>query len=99
MYQVRISYNMLEGKERECRDFLAQSLAPGLAQLGFQFSDILYTLWGNAPQILGAGIVESIQDAQAIFASDEWEGLAEELKLLTEDFKICLVKSDQELTR
>ena len=99
MYQVRLSYNMLEGKESECREFLAQSLAPGLASLGFQFTDVLYTLWGNAPQILGAGTVDSVQDAQSIFGSNEWEGLAEEMKLLTEDFKICLIKSDQELTR
>ncbi|MBV7330467.1 hypothetical protein KFU94_19920 [Chloroflexi bacterium TSY] len=69
MYQVQISYNWRDGKERECQEFLANKLAPGLAQLGFQFQDVQYTMWGNSPQIVGNGLVDTLSKAQEIFHS------------------------------
>lgn len=96
MYKVLISYDMQKGKEQECQDYLVNKLAPGLARMGFQFSDVWYTVWGSAPEILGGGEVESIEKARSIFASSTWERLAHGMDGLTDNFKVRLVQAADE---
>lgn len=91
--KVLISYDMQEGKEQECQEYLVNKLAPGLGRLGFRFSDVWYTIWGKSPQILGGGEVKDQAQAQAIFNSDVWQRMAGELEPLTENFKLRLVNS------
>ena len=52
MLKVLISYDMQTGKEQECQDYFVNKFAPGLAKMGFRISDVWYTMWGDAPQIL-----------------------------------------------
>lgn len=94
MLKVYISYNMQDGKEKECQEYLANSLAPGLAKMGFQFSEVWFSMWGDSPQILGGGEIESMEKARSIFLSDEWEELADGIEPLTEDFNVRLVRTD-----
>ena len=95
MYQVRISYNMTDGKENECREYLVNKLAPGLAQLGFQFGDVHYTMWGNAPQIIGMGTVDDSNEMHRVFSSDEWETLAEGLRAMTDDLQVQFYRASE----
>ena len=60
MVKVLISYDMQQGKEQECQDYLVNKMAPALARMGFQFSDVWYTIWGESPEILGGGEVEPL---------------------------------------
>jgi hypothetical protein len=62
MFKVVISYNIQAGKEQECQEYLVNKLAPGLARMGFQFQDLWYTVWGQTPEILGGGEVESMEN-------------------------------------
>ena len=64
MVKILISYNMQDGKERDCQEYLANKLAPGLARMGFQFSDIWFNMWGKVPQILGGGLVDDVEQAR-----------------------------------
>ena len=57
MLKVLISYDMLPGKEQECQEYFVNKFAPGLQKMGFRISDVLYTMWGEAPQILSGGVV------------------------------------------
>lgn len=86
--KVKITYNMLTGKERECQEFLANSLAPGLSKLGFQFSEVYLNIWGDEPQILSGGEVDSVEKARRIFLSDEWNQLSNTMDSLTDDFQV-----------
>ncbi len=95
---VYITYDMAEGKEEECQEYLANRLAPGLAKLGFQFADVMYKMWGDSPHILAGGEVKNIKQARAIFLSPEWEKLANGMKALTKDFKVRLVNQNQQTT-
>lgn len=89
--KVLISYDMQQGKEQECQDYLVNKLAPGLGRLGFRFSDVWYTIWGKSPQILGGGDVADLDEAQKIFQSNAWESMLEDLAPLTENFKLRVV--------
>lgn len=96
MYKVLISYDMQKGKEQECQEYLVNKLAPGLARMGFQFSDVWYTVWGSSPEILGGGEVESLEKARTIFNSNAWERLAHGMEDLSENLKVRLVRAEDE---
>lgn len=89
--KVLISYDMQKGKEQECQEYLVNKLAPGLGRLGFRFSDVWYTIWGNSPQILGGGEVSDLEEAQKIFKSDTWDKMLDDMADLTENFKLRVV--------
>jgi hypothetical protein len=94
MVKVLISYDMIEGKEEECQRYVTQTLAPGLAKLGLRLTDAWYTLWGQAPQILGGGALESSEDAHRIIRSQEWQELIEGLMPYVENFDVRVVKAN-----
>lgn len=96
MYKVMISYNMQPGKEQECQDTLANKVAPGLARLGFRFSDVWFTIYGNSPQILGGGVVKDMDEARRIFLSDAWSELKEQMERVTNDLQVKLVLAREE---
>ena len=93
MLKVVISYDMQEGKEQACQEYLVNKLAPGLAKLGFRVSDVLYTVWGDSPQITSAGEVNDISEAKDIFLSNDWENLATGMEEITENFKVRVLRS------
>lgn len=96
MYKVMISYNMQPGKEQECQDTLANKVAPGLARLGFRFSDVWFTIYGNSPQILGGGVVKDMDEARRIFLSDAWSELKAQMERVTNDLQVKLVLAREE---
>jgi hypothetical protein len=93
MLKVVISYDMQEGKEQDCQEYLVNKLAPGLAKLGFQMSDVWYTVWGKAPQITSGGEIEDVDEARDIFLSHDWQQLAEGMEEITSNFEVRLVRS------
>jgi len=94
MVKVMISYDMVEGKERECQEYLANQIAPTLTKMGFQVTDVWYTVWGDSPQILGGGEVATLEDARRIFQSDEWRGIETALEPLTRNLQVKVVKPE-----
>lgn len=94
MVKVTISYDMQEGREKEAQEYLVNKLAPGLARLGFRVSDVLYTVWGNSPQITSAGELEDLETARTIFHSSEWQKLAEGMDELTTNLNVRLLRSN-----
>lgn len=94
MVKVTISYDMQEGREKEAQEYLVNKLAPGLARLGFRVSDVLYTVWGNSPQITSAGELEDEETARSIFESSEWQSLADGMDELTTNLDVRLMRSN-----
>ena len=96
MVKILISYDMQQGKEQECQEYLVNKIAPALARMGFQFSDVWYTIWGESPEFLGGGELESLDKARAIFQSGAGEKLAEGMESLTDNFKVKIVQQREE---
>ncbi len=91
MVKVLISYDMREGREEECQRYVMQTLGPGMAQLGLRITDAWYTLWGNAPQIMGGGVVDSQEAASRMIYSQEWGNLVDGLRPLVDNFRIRVI--------
>ena len=94
MLKVMITYDMQEGKEQDCQEYLVNKLAPGLAKLGFRMSDVWYTGWGSSPQITSGGEVEDVAQARTIFQSRDWERLAEGMEEISRNLQVRLVRSN-----
>jgi hypothetical protein len=93
MIKVMISYDMQEGREKEAQEYLVNKLAPGLARLGFRVSDVLFTVWGDSPQITSAGELDDVETARTIFHSDEWRSLADGMDELTNNLNVRVMRS------
>lgn len=94
MFKVLISYDIQDGKEQECQEYLANRVAPVLNELGFHVLDIWYTVWGKSPQILSGGQVESLGAAQRIFLSDEWREVERKLNAMVDNLKVRVVRDN-----
>ena len=88
MVKVKISYDMREGMEQECQEYLVNRMAPVLSDLGFVVTDVWYTIWGSSPQILGGGELETMDEARRVFGSDEWTEVSEKLETMTDNFQL-----------
>ena len=88
---------MYKRQEQECQDYLVNKMAPALSRMGFQFSDVWYTIWGDSPEILGGGEVESVDKARSIFESTHWEKLAAGMETITDNFKVMVVHPREEV--
>lgn len=93
MVKVLISYDMREGREEECQRYVMQTLGPGMAQMGLRITDAWYTLWGNAPQIMGGGVLETEEEAARLIYSDEWSGLIDGLRPLVDNFRVRVIEA------
>lgn len=94
MVKVLLSYDMREGHEEDCQRYVVQTLAPGLAKMGLRITDAWYTLWGQAPQILGGGLLENREDAARLLRSQEWQELIDGLDPFVENFNVRVVDAD-----
>jgi hypothetical protein len=94
MVKVLISYDMREGREEECQRYVMQTLGPGMAQLGLRITDAWYTLWGNAHQIMGGGVLDSEEEASRMIYSQEWGNLIDGLRPLVDNFRIRVIDAD-----
>ncbi len=95
MLKVMITYDMREGREQECQEYLVNKLAPGLAKLGLRVSDVWYTVWGNSPQITSGGEIADLETARDIFTSAEWQRLAAGMEELTSSFRVKVVRGQR----
>lgn len=93
-YKVMITYDMQEGREQDCQEYLVNKLAPGLAKLGLRVSDVWYTVWGNSPQITSGGEIDDLDKARNIFHSSDWEDLAAGMENMATNFQVKVVRSE-----
>jgi hypothetical protein len=74
-----LTWDIQDGKTAEYVEFTVSEFFPALGRLGLQITDTWGTLVGNGPQILIAGTLPSLQEAQALLASREYQALLERL--------------------
>lgn len=92
MLKVTISYDMLAGREQECQEFLINKFAPTMSRMGFNISEVWFTVWGNSPQVLSGGYIDEMEEAKKIFLSKEWKKMASVMEGLCQNFKVTFVK-------
>ena len=74
-----MSWDILPGKEQTYFEFAMKTFAPELMKMGWQPTEAWYTLYGEGPQILTAGVTDSVEKMREILDSYEWQELQAKL--------------------
>ena len=74
-----MNWDIRPGQEQTYFEFAMQTFAPALMKMGWQPTEAWYTLYGDGPQIMTAGITESAEEMREILDSEEWEELKDQL--------------------
>jgi hypothetical protein len=86
-----MSWDILPGQEQTYFEFAMQTFAPGLIAMGWQPTEAWYTLYGDAPQILTAGVADNVEKMREILESEQWEELRTSLLEYVTNFQYKVV--------
>jgi hypothetical protein len=79
MLKLLMQWDIRMGREQDFSEFVVREFAPRLMQLGIEPSEVLYTMYGEGPQMLTMGVVESQEKLREIMRSNGWKKLHEKL--------------------
>jgi hypothetical protein len=86
-----MSWDIRPGQEQTYFEFAMQTFAPSLMEMGWQPTEVWYTLYGDGPQILTAGITDSVDKMRDILDSSEWQELKSQLLELVTNFEYKVI--------
>lgn len=89
--KLLMSWDILPGKEQTYFEFAMKTFAPELMKMGWQPTEAWYTLYGDGPQILTAGVTDSVERMREILDSYEWEELQNRLLEYVTNFQFKVV--------
>ncbi len=86
-----MSWDIRPGQEQTYFEFAMQTFAPALMEMGWQPTEAWYTLYGEGPQIMTAGITDSVDKMRDILDSGEWEELKSQLLEYVTNFEYKVI--------
>jgi hypothetical protein len=86
-----MNWDIRPGQEQTYFEFAMQTFAPALMKMGWQPTEAWYTLYGDAPQIMTAGITDSAEEMREILDSEEWEELKDQLLEYVTNFQCKVI--------
>jgi hypothetical protein len=86
-----MSWDILPGKEQTYFEFAMKTFAPELMKMGWQPTEAWYTLYGEGPQIMTAGVTDSVDKMREILDSYEWQELREKLMDYVTNFEYKVI--------
>ena len=94
MVKLIMQWDIRLGREQEFSEFVVREFAPRLMQLGVEPSEVLYTMYGDGPQMLTIGAVESKDKLVEILESDGWDKLHEKLLAYVTNYEQKVVRDN-----
>ena len=77
--KLLMQWDIRSGRDSQYLEFIVRDFVPVVAQMGLQIVDAWYTLHGDVPQILVAGVAPNEALLRKILVSQEWEQLLKSL--------------------
>jgi len=74
-----MQWDIKMGREQDFSEFVVREFAPQLTKLGIEPREVLYTMYGEGPQMLTMGAVESREKLAEILRSTGWKKLQNKL--------------------
>ena len=85
--KLLMQWDIRPGREGQYFEFIVREFGPAVKQMGMQIVDVWYTLYGNAPQMMVAGVTQDKRALLQIMASQEWEDLLSKLLKYVHNFQ------------
>ena len=89
--KLLMSWDIRPGQEQTYFEFAMQTFAPALMKMGWQLTEAWYTLYGDGPQIMTAGVTDSVEKMREILDSSEWDELKGQLLEYVTNFQYKVV--------
>ncbi len=89
--KLLMSWDIRPGKEQSYFEFAMQTFAPAMMKMGWQPTEAWYTLYGDAPQIMTAGVADSVEKMREILDSPQWAELKARLLEYVTNFQYKVV--------
>ena len=89
--KLLMSWDILPGQEQTYFEFAMKTFAPEMMKMGWQPTEAWYTLYGEGPQILTAGVTETVEKMREILDSYEWGDLRSRLLEYVTNFEYKVV--------
>ncbi len=77
--KLLMQWDIRPGQDGQYLEFVVREFAPAVMRMGLQIVDAWYTLYGDKPQILVAGVAPDKATLDHILSSREWAELLERL--------------------
>jgi hypothetical protein len=81
MVKLLMKWDIKMGREQPYFEFIVREFAPGVMRLGIEPTEVWYTIYGEGPQMLTIGDVESREKLLEVLQGSDWKKL--HAKLLT----------------
>ncbi len=88
--KVILTWNIKPGKEQFYYGFMVGDYLPKVNSLGLELTDAWVTIYGDEPQILVGAVMPSIEAAQTLLSSPEWQALNDQLLELVDHY-VCKI--------
>jgi hypothetical protein len=88
-----MSWDIAPNREQEYFEFVVREFIPGVQKLGIELSDAWATVYGAQPQILVGAELDSLQSAQQILYSTDWESLNNRLQDFVRNYSLKLIQA------
>ena len=92
-FQMILTWDIRPGREQEYSEFINNRLAPGLVEIGLPPSDVFYTAYGKAPQIMVILDVPNQVTLKKAISSKRFADLKENLMELIDNYGERLVEA------
>jgi hypothetical protein len=89
--KLLMTWDIRPGQEQTYFEFAMQTFAPALMKMGWQPTEAWYTLYGKAPQIMTAGVTDSVEEMRVILESEQWEELRDQLLEYVTNFQYKVI--------
>ena len=93
MIKLLMTWDIKPGREPEYLEFIMREFGPSMAKLGLQPTDAWYTVYGRGPQVLAAGVAETLQRMREILSSEEWHELETKLFTYVDNYERRIVEA------
>ncbi len=88
-----MSWDIKPGMEQEYFEFMVREFVPGITKLGIQPTESWYSIYGNCPQILTAGIADTPQSIRQVLNTEEWQALQDKLESFVDNLEKKVIKA------
>jgi len=89
--KLLMQWDIRPGRDSQYLEFIVRDFVPAVARMGLQITDAWYTLHGDVPQILVAGVAPDETVLRKILVSQEWEALLKSLSEHVSNFEKKIV--------
>lgn len=97
MIKLLMEWDIRTGREQDFTEFVVREFAPRLMKMGIEPTEILYTMYGDGPQMYTSVVIDSRDRLSTILLSEGWQKLHTRLMTYVTNYQQKVVLDNGQL--